>query len=239
MPQPRIRKLFDRYYPAYRSEETIFRAHLAVAAEGARCVLDAGCGSGELCSHDLRAEGRIVIGVDVDRGLANNRWVTAAVRGKLDALPFPDDSADLVVARYVLEHVENPAVVFRELARVLRPGGHFVLLTPNASHYVALISRWTPTWVHRRVKAGHSVAAEDVFPTHYRANTRRTLAALAREAGFTVSRFDAYETSPNYLEFSRLLYRVGVLYERVVNRFSILAGLRVSLVATLTKRVEG
>lgn len=239
MPQRHIRNLFDTYYPAYRSEETIFRAHLTGAAEGAQRVYDAGCGSGELCSHDLRAAGRIVIGVDVDPGLADNRWVTAAVRGRLDALPFPADSADLVVARYVLEHLEDPAVVFREVARVLRPGGRFVMLTPNAYHYVALISRWTPTWVHRRVKAGHGVAAEDVFPTYYRANTRRALGALARGAGFTVSRLDTHETSPNYLEFSRILYRAGVMYERVVNRFAILAGLRVSLVATLTKRIEG
>ena len=236
MVRERIRNLFEVYYPGYRSEETIFLAHLDAAAGDARLVYDVGCGSGELCSHDLRSSDRMVIGVDADPAVARNPWVSVAVRGSLSVLPFADASADLVVARYVLEHIAHPAQAFCEIARVLRPGGRFVLLTPNAYHYVALISRWTPDWVHRAAKAGHGVASEDVFPTHYRANTRRAIGALATSAGFAVTRLEYHETSPNYLEFSRLLYRAGVLYERIVNRFEVLAGLRVSVIATLTKQ---
>ena len=43
------------------------------------------------------------------------------------------------------------------------------------------------------------------------------------------------ETSPNYLEFSRLLYRLGIAYERVVNNISVCAEARVNIVATLVK----
>jgi len=201
-------------------------------------VLDVGCGSGKLCNHDLRAPGRVVIGIDADPGIAKNPWVSCAVRGELGALPFPPNSVDLVVSRYVLEHLDTPGQAFEEIARVLRPKGRFVLLTPNAFHYVALISRFTPAWLHEVAKKGHCVEPEDVFPTYYRANTRGAIRFLAREAGFDVTHIDLFETSPNYLEFSRLLYRAGILYERIVGRFSLLAGLRVCLIATLVKRAE-
>ena len=44
-------------------------------------------------------------------------------RGDAHALDFPDDSFDLVYARYLLEHVARPDVVVREMRRVVRPGG--------------------------------------------------------------------------------------------------------------------
>ena len=239
MVRPRVRDLFQAFYPAYRGEEGVFRRHLAAALSGADHALDVGCGSGVLCSHDLRGEGRVVVGIDPDPGIARNPWVTHAVRAGVTALPLAAESADLVVARYVLEHVDDPGQAFREIARVLRPGGRFVFLTPNAFHYVAMIARFTPTWLHRLAKAGHGVEADDVFPTLYRANTGGAIRRLAADAGFQVASIEWFEASPNYLEFSRVLYRLGVLYERTVSRFPFLAGLRVSIVATLVKLPDG
>jgi SAM-dependent methyltransferase len=48
----------------------------------------------------------------------------------VEALTFPDHSFDLVTSTDVFEHVENDIVGFREIARVLRPGGNFVFTVP-------------------------------------------------------------------------------------------------------------
>ena len=52
-----------------------------------------------------------------------------------EALPFPDDSFDLVYSANVLEHTEDPERVFMESVRVLRPGGVLHMELPNYLSY--------------------------------------------------------------------------------------------------------
>lgn len=51
----------------------------------------------------------------------------------LQAVPYPDNYFDFVLANHVLEHVQDDAQALREIFRVLRPGGHAILQTPYAS----------------------------------------------------------------------------------------------------------
>lgn len=52
-----------------------------------------------------------------------------AAQGTADALPFPDAVFDLVMAIDIIEHMDDEPV-FREFARVIRPGGTLVLSSP-------------------------------------------------------------------------------------------------------------
>lgn len=235
MPAARIRDLFDRFYPEPAMEERCFRRQLADAAAGARRGLDFGCGSGAMCDHDIRNEAGFVVGLDSDSGAAGNPFVSAVVLGQGTALPFRSGVFGVVAARYVFEHLAEPLVVLNELARVVTPGGKVVLLTPNVWHYVTVVARLTPSWIHRAVKRRHGLDDADVFHTRYRANSARALRRLAADSGFRVAHLEYVESSPNYLEFSRVLYRLGIAYERIVSRWTWLRGLRVNLVVTLER----
>jgi SAM-dependent methyltransferase len=175
-------------------------------------------------------------GVDLDERVGTNPFLHAGHLGSIDSLPFPDESFDVVVCDNVLEHLDQPARVFSEVRRVLRPGGVFLGKTPNRYHYMPLVARATPLWFHRFVNRARGRASIDTFPTRYRANSRKDLARLAHEGGLELVALQTVEGRPEYLRMWPITYLVGHLYERLVNRFEALAGARVILIVEMRRR---
>lgn len=76
-------------------------------------------------------------------------------RGDAYALPFEDGSFDVVVCVRVVHHLERPAAVFAEFARVLRPGGVLVLEFANKRNLKAILQHalgrqdWSPFTIER------------------------------------------------------------------------------------------
>jgi SAM-dependent methyltransferase len=100
-------------------------------------LVDLGCGRG---ADVIRAAGRVgaggrAIGVDLNEEmLARARAATPPaldnvgfVRGDLAAFALPDSSADVVISNCTVNHAPDKAAVYREIHRVLRPGGRFVV----------------------------------------------------------------------------------------------------------------
>ena len=198
-------------------------------------VLDAGCGSGRLFTYDLRGQASLIVGLDLSPDVAQNPNIDRPLRASLAALPFTSETFDLVICKHVLEHLAEPESAFRELARVLRPQGRLLVLTPNRFHYVPLLASLLPPALQRLVAGGRGLTPVEVHPTLYRANTPRLLKRLAWRAGLRVAVLRSFETPPVYLAFHPLAFALGVAYERLVNRFEALAPLRVNLLAVFRK----
>lgn len=155
--------------------------------------LDAGCGW-RLLGRDLEPlaarmvqRARSAFGVDLDlEHLKRNADIPHRAMASLDRLPFPDDAFDVITCNMVLEHLPEPLVVFRELARVLAPRGVLMIHTPNTRNYLVAANRLAKKLLPRAVvlrliRDGRK--AEDIFPTFYRANSVKALRALAHSAG--------------------------------------------------------
>jgi SAM-dependent methyltransferase len=196
-------------------------------------MLDAGCGSGRVFQYhfDEQQRPRLIAGIDVTTEPRGNGNIDVAARADLGALPFRDATFEIAISSHVAEHLTEPERVFGELARVLRPGGRLLVLTPNRWHYVTIASALMPHAFHLRYNRWRGVDAHDIFPTVYRANTATRLRSLFEGAGLCVERLEQFETEPEYLAFSLPTYALGVAYERVVNRASWLRGVRVNLLA--------
>ena len=98
----------------------------------------------------------------------------------------------------VAEHLERPEAVIAELTRVLEDSGLLLIHTPNAAGYGVRLAQLTWQLMPRRVV--HSLIrflehreAEDVFPTFYRANTRKRLYELASCVGMEEQEFKFVE----------------------------------------------
>jgi len=94
-------------------------------------VLDAGAGEGRFKAYFARQR---YIGVDLAVGDTNWDYSDLDAVADLLRLPFADATFEATVCTQTLEHVTEPAIVLRELARVLQPGGRLYLTAPQSWH---------------------------------------------------------------------------------------------------------
>lgn len=133
-----------------------------------RHLLDLGAGFGRLIdeygSFDMvTLVDASPVMLDAARHRAGEDRRFAFVLAPADRLPIPDDSVDVVVAIRLLVHLEDPGPVFREIARVLRPGGRCIIEFANRRHILALLRRaagrqsWSP----------RGAGAQQYLPGHF------------------------------------------------------------------------
>jgi SAM-dependent methyltransferase len=123
--------------PGFAAREAAFVQELLAGSP--RPLLEIGCGEGANLLH-LRAGAQRDDGlcVGIDGFVRKLVFAAHAVPGPRFAcadagrLPFADHSFATVLIRDVLHHLPEPRTTLREACRVLRPGGSFVLVEPNA-----------------------------------------------------------------------------------------------------------
>ncbi len=98
-------------------------------------ILDVGCGKGWLINR-LRENGfNNIQGCDWIEKIDNSEFEYTRLDLNSAGLRFyPDQTFDVVISSDVLEHMENPASILREMARVLKPEGHIFITIPNCAN---------------------------------------------------------------------------------------------------------
>jgi ubiquinone/menaquinone biosynthesis C-methylase UbiE len=141
--------------PPDRSVDRKFErvAELVVARLPCRSFLDAGCGDGRYLPLLAEAEPRPerIAATDISERILETARAAAEtagmepelVRANLEALPFDDESFELVLCTQVIEHLLDVRTALGELARVLTRGGALVLTTDNSRNVVTK-ALWAP-----------------------------------------------------------------------------------------------
>jgi SAM-dependent methyltransferase len=200
-------------------------------------TLEIGSGPTNATSALLAGIGSIA-GIDISDEVLGNIHLDEAKRFDGRIIPYPDNSFDYCVSDWVLEHVEAPEQHFLEVARVLKPGGRYCFRTMNLWHYVSFTSRMLPHSLHLLLSTrlrNLPKDAHDPYPTYYRANTHRRLAALAKGSNLIVDEIDHMEPEPSYGRRHAILFYPMMVYERIVNCAEAFANFRVTLLGTMRK----
>ena len=204
--------------------------------------LDLGCGHQVLpswrCEQEkgLVEKAGLVVGIDADLpSVEKHRSIHLKAVGNISALPFKTSTFDLVTANMVVEHLDNPAVQFQEVSRVLKTGGLFIFHTPNARGYSTILARLLPEGLKPgliRVLQGRP--DEDVFKTRYRVNSETDIARLAETNAFETVKVRSIVTSAQFVVVPPLalleLLWIRLLLTKPFRQ------LRTNLIVTLKKR---
>ncbi|UUU21827.1 class I SAM-dependent methyltransferase [Streptomyces sp. DSM 40750] len=168
---------------------------LGPATRNTRTVLDIGCGDGTAAATAAPLlTGHRIIGVDWSQDAlrrARTR-VPYAIRGELadGGLPFRSESADAVLFSEVIEHLVDPDSALDEIHRVLRPGGHLMLSTPNLAAWynrALLLAGVQPVFSEVSLRGIHGRPGTEVVG-HLRLYTARALREFVAASGFEVVR---------------------------------------------------
>jgi SAM-dependent methyltransferase len=231
----KCQRLYERYYAGRKFYDAQYRSRIYEFIRPGMRVLDAGCGRRLPLCRELSGIARMV-GLDLEPDIvADNRDYPFGIRGDVTALPFAPASFDMIVSRSVIEHLPVPVAAFREFARVLKPRGILIIVTPNKYDYVSFVAHFTPHRFHQRLCSRiFNVSEDDVFPTFYRANTTSAIRKIMSAAGLVEKSMTSIAHYPAYLSFSPVLFRLGVLYERLTST-RYLSGLRGSILCVFEK----
>jgi ubiquinone/menaquinone biosynthesis C-methylase UbiE len=183
----------DKKYEAYRGfnlkaldrgRRVVDRLRRTYPLDGLR-ALDVGCGSGGLAIA-LAEAGAVVDAVEPDpirlrwaqERIVGHGAAVALIAAKAERLPYPDNTFAVVTLDSVIEHVEDPALVVKQVARVLQPGGIVYVVSPNKlslfnilrdPHYtmfgVVLLPRWLGKLYVERVRRAARGYWVNVTPT--------------------------------------------------------------------------
>jgi len=173
-------------------------------------VLDAGCGNGNYIIDENRAGITHAVGIDVAKEFVQKNICLDEIKiGNLEKLPFDDSSFDIVTSLWVLEHLEKPQIVFKEIHRVLKKDGIFMFATPNA--------KFLPLWIMSLIKnstINHLLNKKlfgrnqkDVFKTYYKANTVKDITKLCE--GLFLAETVKLNYDPSYTSFNFLSYKLS------------------------------
>jgi ubiquinone/menaquinone biosynthesis C-methylase UbiE len=230
--------------PQLRHAQTIYPNVIKKELNASKAWLDLGCGSNIFrpWAMNKKEEGvyvdccSIVVGLDRDFSqLRAHRSIDLKVQGDIANLPFRESAFDIVTANMVVEHLAKPEVQFLEVNRVLKPQGVFVFHTMNTHCYLTVLSRLVPSGLKSRlIRVLEGREEQDVFPTHYLANSENKIRDIVGRTNFEMTALRLLVSSAVFIVLPPVAF-IELLLIRLL-MFDFMRPFRTNIICILTKQ---
>lgn len=219
--QETYRKKYKSENPDWLDSQSLYRKLIDELVDSNTKILDIGCGHGDFMK-EVYDNTNFSYGVDPDSSaLEKNTFIKHKFVASAEKLPFEDNTFDVVVSAWVLEHLPNPKESFSEIFRVLKPGGKVIFLTPNVWNYNVWIIRIIPEIFHDFLtKRLYARKENDTYPKKYKINSPKTIKNTLQKIGFKEDQL-ILNGDPSYISFNEFLYKFAVLIEKILDRKSL------------------
>ncbi len=140
-------------------------------------VLDIGCGSSRILNTLPNAIG---MDIDIKKMRHMRQYESPVLCASAFQLPFKNETFDGIVCSEVIEHIQKDDILFKEMARVLKPGGTLILGTPDYGSTIWILIEA----LYKKLAPG---GYGDEHISHY---TRKDMLTLVESHGFQFQKID-------------------------------------------------
>jgi SAM-dependent methyltransferase len=179
-------------------------------------ILEIGCGHQSFGSEYYKIAKRRV-GIDPDnQALVRNKIINEKICCRIDNMPDSMDKFDVVIAQWVMEHLEYPKKDISVISNLCKTGGYFIFMTTNIYSPLMLISKILPTRIKKLArKILLDVDDNDTYPTRYRINSTIRIDKYLSDAGFKKIELRLIG-APTYFSWCKPLMKLNILFNKII-----------------------
>jgi SAM-dependent methyltransferase len=186
-------------------------------------ILDAGCGKRSILSFFDGIENFSVVGCDIISDIKESSFdYDELAVASIENLPFKENSFNVVIATFLIEHLTNPYNAFAEIFYAMKPGGFFVFVTPNLLNYTIQIANISKknSFIHRSLR--YMVLGKTRYydnpPVYYKCNLGHKLEKTLTDTGFNKIELSYVGNASFYFKHIPVIHAISKIGDRITNR---------------------
>ena len=176
--------------------------------------LDIGCGLGMGLAY-AKQLGFELYATEYDQGaidFVKENFLVKVSKGDVHAANFPDNYFDFIHISHVIEHVLDPDAYFKEMYRILKPGGTLAVGTPDMSSLLYKGYKWASLLSLRVPQVIDGLEHTFIFP-------KKVLANLAKKHGLTITLHYSHGLGEKIGNLARYKMPLGKKIARLIQNF--------------------
>ncbi len=183
-------------------------------------IINIGAGKSQIIEDALIAKGGSfkLDRLDIRESEINAPYFRKSYKCSIENCPeIISNFYDLAFANYVFEHLEHLSFAIKEVKRILKPNGIFILSIPNPQALEFKIAKKTPLAFHQAIRGEKINEAHEAFNTFYSYKSIKELISLFYKNGFSLKKYYYRSFMYGYLYRFPVLSILARLYDYLIN----------------------